>query len=69
MEWGSLIPLVLVVIFWLIIFAIAISLTRRFLHGVGEPVADDEEQALPNGAAPTNGSHAATSGTVTAPAP
>ncbi|HEY7782856.1 MAG TPA: hypothetical protein VIC85_21865 [Ktedonobacterales bacterium] len=69
MEWGSLVPLVLVVIFWMIIFVIAVSLTRRFLHGVGEPVADDEEGPLPNGAGPANGSHAATSGTMTAPAP
>lgn len=69
MEWGSLIPLVLVVAFWLTIFVIAVALTRRFLHGVGEPLAEDEEEPASNGPAPVNGSHASTSGSVAAPTP
>ena len=32
-----------IVVFWIIIFVVAVVLTRRFLRGVGEPVPNPEE--------------------------
>ena len=57
-----------VVLFWAIIFTIAIIMTRRSLRGVGEPLAEDTEQspsASANGrvqGAQTQGAGSATTG-------
>ena len=32
-----------VVVFWMIIFFIAVAMTRRALHGVGEPLAAEQD--------------------------
>lgn len=37
----------LVVLFWAIIFFIAVTLTRRALRGVGEPLATEAEDTQP----------------------
>lgn len=34
-----------IVLFWAIIFAVAVTLTRRSLRGVGEPLAEEAEQS------------------------
>lgn len=41
-----------VVLFWSIIFVIAVTMTRRSLHGVGEPMASEAEDT---GSASSNG--------------
>jgi hypothetical protein len=41
MDWSSLIYLAAIVIFWAIVFFVALFMTRRALHGVGELPVDD----------------------------
>lgn len=36
-----------VVLFWAIIFFVAVALTRRALRGVGEPLANETEETQP----------------------
>jgi hypothetical protein len=43
MDWSSLLPLGIIVAFWLAIFVLAVGLARRFLRGVGEPVPEEPE--------------------------
>lgn len=58
MEWISLVYLAVIVGFWLIVFFVALFLTRRALRGVGELTVDDTAAHTPpsaNGHIPNAG--------------
>ena len=63
-----LVYLAFVIGFWVILFFVAIFLTRRALHGVGEPLPEEAGNASPQTAEPAR-AKASSNGSRTNPNP